>query len=103
MKSFARPSFWRAYHGLDSIVRKDARQAYKLFESYPEHASFRFNKLSLRKIFGLLGFQQNIAPLVAGIVKKSIGFGLGRTMISIICLDRCGARGMVHLRLHSQI
>ena len=46
MKSFARPSFWRAYHGLDSIVRKDARQAYKLFESYPEHPSLRFKKLS---------------------------------------------------------
>jgi len=46
VKSFARPSFWRAYHGLDSIVRKDARQAYKLFESYPEPPSLRFKKLS---------------------------------------------------------
>jgi len=46
VKSFARPSFWRAYQGLDPIVRKDARQAYKLFESDPDHPSLRFKKLS---------------------------------------------------------
>jgi uncharacterized membrane protein len=46
VKSFARPSFWRAYHGLDSAVRKDAKHAYKLFESSPDHPSLRFKKLS---------------------------------------------------------
>ena len=46
MKSFARPSFWRTYYALDSVVRKDSKQAYKLFESSPEHPSLRFKKLS---------------------------------------------------------
>ena len=46
MKSFARPSFWRAYYGLDSVVRKDAKRAYELFELTPEHPSLRFKKLA---------------------------------------------------------
>ena len=46
MKSFARPSFWRAYYALDSVVRKDAKQAYTLFEFSPDHPSLRFKKLS---------------------------------------------------------
>jgi len=46
VKSFARPSFWRAYYALDSVVRKDAKQAYMLFEFSPDHPSLRFKKLS---------------------------------------------------------
>jgi len=46
VKSFARPSFWRAYNDLDSVVRKAAKQAYKLFESSPDHPSLRFKKLA---------------------------------------------------------
>ena len=49
MKSFARPSFWRTYYALDSLVRKDAKQAYKLFECSPDHSSLRFKKLSITK------------------------------------------------------
>jgi len=46
VKSFARPSFWRAYYALDSVVRRDAKQAYTLFEFSPDHPSLRFKKLS---------------------------------------------------------
>jgi len=46
VKSFARPSFWRNYYGLDAVVRKEAKRAYKLFMSSPEHPSLRFKKLS---------------------------------------------------------
>jgi hypothetical protein len=103
VKSFARASFWRAYHGLDSIVRKDARQALNFLSLIPNILLCASRSYLEQKIFGLLGFQQNIAQLVAGMVKKSIGFGLGRTMILIICLDRCEALGIVwHSKLRNE-
>jgi mRNA-degrading endonuclease RelE of RelBE toxin-antitoxin system len=45
VKSFARPSFWRAYEQLDDRTREAARRAYRLFEQNPEHPSLRFKKL----------------------------------------------------------
>ena len=45
LKSLTRPSFWRAYGGLDSQVRGAARRAYGLFAENPDHPSLRFKKL----------------------------------------------------------
>ena len=45
MKSFTRPSFWRAYDRLDARVRESASKAYRLFEENPEHPSLCFKKL----------------------------------------------------------
>jgi plasmid maintenance system killer protein len=46
VKSFARPSFWRAYEQLDDRTREAARKTYRLFEEDPNHPSLRFKKLS---------------------------------------------------------
>ena len=46
MKSRVRPSFWRAYAGLDSHTRAAARQAYRRFADDPAHPSLRFKKLA---------------------------------------------------------
>ncbi len=45
MKSFTRPSFWRAYQNLDARSREAARRAYRLFMQNPGHPSLRFKKL----------------------------------------------------------
>ena len=45
MKSFARPSFWRAYAALDPQARSAAKRAYRLFAENPDHPSLRFKKL----------------------------------------------------------
>jgi hypothetical protein len=45
VKSFTRPSFWRAYASLDPRVREAARRAYRLFAESPEHPSLRFKRL----------------------------------------------------------
>jgi mRNA-degrading endonuclease RelE of RelBE toxin-antitoxin system len=45
VKSFARPSFWRAYEQLDDRTREAARKAYRLFEQDPGHPSLQFKKL----------------------------------------------------------
>lgn len=45
MKSIVRPSFWRAYSGLDTSVQHAARRAYALFAKDPGHPSLRFKKL----------------------------------------------------------
>jgi hypothetical protein len=45
LKSLTRPSFWRAYDGLDPRVREAARRAYGLFGENPDHPSLRFKKL----------------------------------------------------------
>ena len=46
MTSLVRPSFWRAYDGLDPRIREAARRAYLLFEENPAHPSLRFKKLA---------------------------------------------------------
>lgn len=46
MKSLVRPSFWRAYAGLDPRVRLAARRAYALFDENHDHPSLRFKKLA---------------------------------------------------------
>jgi hypothetical protein len=43
--SRTRPSFWRAYAGLDPRVKLAARHAYQLFGKNPEHPSLHFKKL----------------------------------------------------------
>ena len=45
MNSRTRPSFWRAYAGLNETNRKAARRAYALFAQNPDHPSLRFKKL----------------------------------------------------------
>ena len=45
MKSYTRPSFWRAYAKLDPRVRETARRAYRLFSENPSHPSLHFKKL----------------------------------------------------------
>jgi plasmid maintenance system killer protein len=45
VKSYTRPSFWRAYQALDSRTREAARRAYRLFQDDPGHPSLRFKKL----------------------------------------------------------
>ena len=46
MKSFARPSFWRAYASLDTKIRQEAKRAYRLFAHDAQHPSLHFKKLS---------------------------------------------------------
>lgn len=45
MNSRTRPSFWRAYAGLDPKSQAAARRAYTLFARNPAHPSLRFKKL----------------------------------------------------------
>jgi hypothetical protein len=45
LKSLTRPSFWRAYDGLDPRTREAARKTYRLFAENPDHPSLRFKKL----------------------------------------------------------
>ena len=45
MNSRTRPSFWRAYAGLDTKARTAAQRAFVLFTKDPAHASLRFKKL----------------------------------------------------------
>jgi hypothetical protein len=45
LKSLTRPSFWRAYVGLDSRAREAARRAYSLFAENPDHPSLHFKRL----------------------------------------------------------
>jgi mRNA-degrading endonuclease RelE of RelBE toxin-antitoxin system len=45
VRSFARPSFWRAYDRLDDRTREAARKAYRLFDKNPDHPSLKFKKL----------------------------------------------------------
>jgi hypothetical protein len=45
MNSRTRPSFWRAYAGLDDMARAAAQRAFGLFTKDPGHASLRFKKL----------------------------------------------------------
>ena len=45
MKSFTRPSFWRAHAALDPRAREAARRAYRLFAGNPNHPSLHFKKL----------------------------------------------------------
>ena len=45
VKSFVRPSFWRAYAALDSRGQAAARRAYQLFAQNTDHPSLRFKKL----------------------------------------------------------
>jgi hypothetical protein len=46
VKSFTRPSFWRAYAGLDPRVRAAARRFFRLFNECPDHPSLRFKPLA---------------------------------------------------------
>ena len=45
MKSLTRPSFWRAYDGLDARTREAARKAFRQFTENPRHPSLCFKKL----------------------------------------------------------
>jgi hypothetical protein len=45
VKSITRPSFRRAYAGLDARSREAAQRAYRLFVQDPGHPSLRFKKL----------------------------------------------------------
>jgi len=45
VRSYARPSFWRAYERLDEKTREAARKAFEQFEQNPDHPSLRFKKL----------------------------------------------------------
>ena len=46
MKSLVRQSFWRAYSGLDPVIREAARRAWIQFKTDPSHPSLRFKKLA---------------------------------------------------------
>ena len=46
MKSSGNADFWRLYQRLPESVRVQARQAYRLFISNPDHPSLRFKKLN---------------------------------------------------------
>lgn len=44
MKSYTSKHFWKAYKRLDESTRRQARQAYKVFEEDPAHPSLHFKK-----------------------------------------------------------
>ena len=46
MRSSGNADFWRLYHLLPEQARAQARQAYRLFMSNPDHPSLRFKKLN---------------------------------------------------------
>lgn len=45
MKSSGNEDFWRLYYLLPGPARTQARQAYRLFITNPDHPSLRFKKL----------------------------------------------------------
>lgn len=44
MKSFTTRRFWKAYERLDEATKRQAREAYKLFEKDPAHPGLYFKK-----------------------------------------------------------
>ena len=48
MRSFARTSFWNAYHVLPNHVKQQARNAYILFQGNPNHPSLNFKRVGRR-------------------------------------------------------
>lgn len=44
MKSFTTRRFWKAYEKLDETTKRQAREAYKLFEKDPTHPSLFFKE-----------------------------------------------------------
>ena len=45
MNSFTTPEFWALYSTLPDDVRRQARQAYQLFQENPHHPGLRFRKV----------------------------------------------------------
>ena len=45
MNSFLTPEFWDLYSALPEEVRRQARQAYALFQQNPHHPGLRFRKV----------------------------------------------------------
>lgn len=72
MNSRTRPSFWRAYRGLDPRVREAARRAYRLFQEDPGHPSLRFKKL---------GGYDNVWSVRVNEQYRAVGERHGDTMI----------------------
>ena len=56
VKSSGNTDFWRLYQRLPERVRLQARQAYRLFISNPDHPSLRFKKLNGRDNFWSVRF-----------------------------------------------
>ena len=46
MRSYTRQSFWDAYRLLPDRVKRQARSAYRFFESNPNHPSLDFKRVS---------------------------------------------------------
>lgn len=49
MRSFTRGSFWNAYHLLPNQVKRQARNAYILFQGNPNHPSLNFKRVGRRQ------------------------------------------------------
>jgi hypothetical protein len=46
MNSQTAPPFWELYRKLPEAIRRQARKAYRLFQSTPAHPSLRFHRLA---------------------------------------------------------
>ena len=52
MKSLTNKRFWKCYAGLSQEIRRQAREAYTLFEKYPYYPSLHFKRVhSTRPVF----------------------------------------------------
>lgn len=49
MRSYTLPSFWDAYRRLPERVKRQAREAYRLFEADPQHPSLYFKRVGRRR------------------------------------------------------
>ena len=49
MRSLTQPSFWKAYRQLPEHVRRQAREAYRLFTEDSRYPSLQFKRVSQRR------------------------------------------------------
>ena len=48
MRSFTQNSFWEAYRRLPTHIQQQARNAYALFQTNPDHSSLNFKRVGRR-------------------------------------------------------
>ena len=45
MKSLTTPEFWKAYAAIPLAIRRQAREAYRVWQANPSHPSLHFKKV----------------------------------------------------------
>lgn len=73
MKSFAHPDFWKAYRKLPPPIRRQAREAFRLWLEDPFHQSLQFKRLR--------GTREPFYSVRIGIKWRAVGLRDGDDMV----------------------